>query len=180
MSIRERVDRHIKLAPESFRRFKDPKNLYATMRHDIQHLLKSQMYLSLTTVIVCWIDALAAGPGEATRGKFNAFVREYFPDLCAALEKISPGKDGANIFYDGFRNGFAHLGAPKPTYWIVEDHELKGSWAVLVEDPDRGEVVKAVNVDRLARQFLTLLDLLSDVRFGVARAPIRGGDETTK
>jgi hypothetical protein len=62
-------------------------------------------------------------------GKVREFVTRYFPELCAALQAASPraGK-GATILYDQFRNGFAHLRAPKVHFAIAEDHELDGDW----------------------------------------------------
>jgi hypothetical protein len=146
-----------RLPPETYYRIRDPKNFYSAMRSDVHLLLKS--YLSLTTVIVCCLDALAAGSGEATRPKFEAFVTRHLPDLCTDLEKARPGKKGAATLYDGFRNGFAHLRGPKREFAIAEDLELDGAWADQVEVDNVGSFV-ALNVDRLAREFLMLLDRL--------------------
>jgi hypothetical protein len=109
---------------------------------------------------VCCLDAIAAGPGAATRGKFAEFVTRNSPDLVTEIEGVCPGKKGAAVLYDGYRNGFAHLRAPKPTFAIAEEHELDGHWAGLLEVPG-GVLVLALNVDRLAREFLILLKRLA-------------------
>jgi len=130
------------------------------MRADITLLLKHRSYVSLSTVIVCCLDALAAGSGKAGRGEFEAFVTKHFPYLCADLESARPGKKrGAAILYDGYRNGFAHLRGPKREFAIAEDHELGGAWAEQIEVDGVGRLV-ALNVDRFAREFLVLLDRL--------------------
>jgi hypothetical protein len=148
-----------KLPPEAFYRILDPKNFYAAMRNDVTLLLEHRAYLSLTTVIVCCLDALAADSGKATRGKFEAFVTEHLPDLCSDLGKACPGKKGAATLYDGFRNGFAHSRGPKGEFAIAEDHELGGVWAEQIEVDAVGRLV-ALNTDRLAREFLMLLGQL--------------------
>src|SRR2546430_10749891 len=66
-----------KLSPEGFYQIRDPKNFHAAMRADVELLLSKRAYLSLTTVIVCCLDALAAGSGKATRGKFESFVTKH-------------------------------------------------------------------------------------------------------
>jgi len=148
-----------KLPVKTFYRIRDPQNFYAAMRADVDLLRSNRAYLSLTTVIVCCLDALAAGSGEATRGKFENFVTQHLPDLCAALETACLGKKkGAAVLYDGFRNGFAHLREPKREFAIAEDHELDGDWADRVEV--NGSQFVAINVDRLAREFLILIDRL--------------------
>jgi hypothetical protein len=84
-----------KLPPDTFYRIREPQNFRAAMRSDVELLRSHRAYVSLTTVIVCCLDALAAGPGEATRGKFEKFVTAHFPELCKALEAARPGRKGA-------------------------------------------------------------------------------------
>ncbi len=148
-----------KLSPEGFYHIRDPKNFHPAMRADVGLLLSKRAYLSLTTVIMCCLDALAADSGKATRRKFESFVGKHFPELCTALESACPGRKGGGILYDEFRNGFAHLRSPKSKFAIAEDHELSGDWADRVEVNAVGQFV-AINIDRLAREFLRLLDQL--------------------
>jgi hypothetical protein len=147
-----------KLPAETFYRIRTPRNFHAAMRSDVKLLTKHRAYLSLTTVVVCCLDALAAGSGKATRGKFKAFVTRRFPDLCGDLERAYPGR-GAETLYDAFRNGFVHMRVPKSRFAIAEDHELDGAFAGEIEVDGVGSFV-ALNVDRLAREFLALLDQL--------------------
>src|SRR5262245_47778453 len=116
----------VKLPAQDFYRVRDPKHFHHAMRHDVELLLSNRAYLSLTTVIVCSLDALAAGSGEATRGKFVHFVEKHFPDLCTELGKVCPGSKGGEILYSKFRNGFAHLRGPKSKFAIAEERELPG------------------------------------------------------
>lgn len=148
-----------KLPVKTFYRIRDPQNFYAAMRADVDLLWSNRVYLSLTTVILCCLDALAAGSGKATRGKFKCFVMQYLPDLCAALETVCPGKKGAEVLYDDYRNGFAHLRGPKRTFAIATDQELGGDWADRIEV--NGSQLIAINVDRLAREFLMLVNRLA-------------------
>jgi len=142
-------------------RIRDPNNFYTEMHRDVSLLMDKQAYVSLTTVIVCGLDALAAGDGSANRNKFEQFVMRHFPDLCKKLTKTCPGKVGAKLLYDKFRNGFAHLRGPKSGFAIAQDNELGGRWAERVKIGD-SEPLVALNVDRFAREFLRLLNQLNE------------------
>lgn len=135
---------------------RDPKNFHTAMRDDVELLRSSRAYVSMTTVIMCCLDALAAESGKATRGKFEAFVLKHFHGLCRELSAACPDKKGEALLYDNYRNGFAHLRGPKQKFAIAVDHELGGSWADLIEVDGVGQLV-AINVDRLAKEFLELL-----------------------
>lgn len=137
---------------------RDPKNFQTAMQSDVKLLLSNRAYVSLTTIIMCCLDALAAGSGRATKGKFEKFVDKHFPDLCMALEAVCPGRKGGYILYDEFRNGFAHLRGPKSKFAIAEDHELDGAWANRVDVDGVGQFV-AINVDKLAKEFIKILSL---------------------
>jgi hypothetical protein len=149
-----------RLSPEDFYKIRDPKHFHAAMRADVELLLSKRAYLSLTTVIMCCLDALAAGSGAPGKGKFEGFVTKHFPGLCTDLESASPGRrNGSKILYEEFRNGFAHLRGPKSKFAIAEDHELGGDWADRVEIDAVGQFV-AINIDRLAKEFLRVLGQL--------------------
>jgi hypothetical protein len=138
----------------------DPKNFYAAMAADVRLLFEHRAYLSLTTIIVCCLDALAAEKADASKPRFSRFVVHHFPGLIAEIERVCPGKPGATLLYEQFRNGFAHLRAPKSCCAIAEDHELEGHWADLIEVPGRAPML-AINVDRFAKDFLALVERLS-------------------
>ena len=148
-----------KLPPKTFYRIRDPKNFHAAMRTDVELMHSKRAYVSMATIIVCCLDALAAGNGRATSGKFESFVTKHFPDLCHELSRVCPGKNGAKLPYDNYRNGFAHLRSPKEKFAIAEDDELDGDWAGRIEIDGIGQLV-AINVDRLAKKFLELLHQL--------------------
>lgn len=129
-----------------------PEHFYAVMRHDVALLRDQGSYETCTTVILCCIDALAAGSGHAHPNKFRAFVKKHFPTLCAELDGAVPGKSGADVLYDKFRNGFAHIRGPKSGFAIANDGELEGRYATEVEVKGNGTWV-AINVDRLINDF---------------------------
>jgi len=131
---------------------KAPEHFYAVMGRDVALLRDKGSYETCTTVILCCIDALAAGPGNADRSKFGAFVKKHFPTLCAELHGAVPGKSGAEVLYDKFRNGFAHLRGPKSGFAIANDAELEGHYATEVEIEGKGKYV-AINVDRFIDDF---------------------------
>lgn len=147
----------IKLPAGAFYKISDPQNFRAAIRADVELLRANRAYLSLTTIIMCCIDALAAKSGNATRGKFEAYARQNFSDLCHELETASGNSNGAGLLYDNFRNGFAHLRGPKAKFAIAEDHELQGRWADTVQVDGHQDVLVAINVDRLTTEFLHLL-----------------------
>jgi len=97
---------------------------------------------------------LAADSKGAKKWKFENFVKKHFPGLCTALKSVCPpSREGSRILYEEFRNGFVHQRGPNSGYAIAEDHECSGAWA----DTDvKGKYV-AINIDRLAKEFLKLL-----------------------
>ena len=137
--------------PESYS-IKAPEHFYSVMGSDVALLREKGSYETCTTVILCCIDALAAGPGDANPKKFRAFVKIHFPTLCAELDGTVPGKSGAEVLYNKFRNGFAHLRGPKSGFAIANDSELEGRYATEVEIKGKGNCV-AINVDRLINDF---------------------------
>ena len=148
----------IKLHKSTVYEIKAPENYLRAMREDVALLKQHKKYLSLTTIVLCCLDALGAGPHKATDKTFAAFVQRHFPQLDADLGRLCPGKAGALTLYHRFRNGFAHERSPNKSFAIAEDHEIGGSWVSKI-DVD-GKIAIALNVDRLTREFLVLLDSL--------------------
>ena len=100
-------------------------------------------------------------------GSLSALWKDTSPTFAHGWILSGPVAKGANVLYDKFRNGFAHNRGPKPNFVISEDQEVEGDWAGRFPDLD-GQPV-GVNVDRLAKGFLTLLDQLE--RSQLATAP---------
>jgi hypothetical protein len=146
----------MKFSADRLYKIRDPQNFNRDIRKDVELLRSNKAYVSLTTIIMCCIDALAAETGWANREKFKAYVDQNFAGLCRELEVACANPDGAGILYENFRNGFAHLRGPKTRFVIAEDHELQGRWADKIEVEGSGELV-AINVDRLTTEFLRLL-----------------------
>ena len=154
-------------------RILDPKNFYNDMRKDVKLLREHKAHMSLTTVILCCLDALAAGSGKAEKPKFVRFVTRNFPDLCKRLKEVSPAKkevgpgkrkgalvkrEGARVLYEEYRNGFVHRRAPNPKFGMKEEDELPGGYA---EEADMGTGLCVwLNVHRLSDEFLALVDRL--------------------
>src|SRR4030067_1847261 len=132
-------------------------NRLSTMRRDVELLRDNAAYTTCTTVILCYLDALAAGKGRATSGKFEAFVKQHFPELCADLGRATLGRrSGAKILYVEYRNWLAHLFGPKSGFAIAEDKELQGQYADEIELDGMGRFI-AINADRFINDFLQLL-----------------------
>jgi hypothetical protein len=148
-----------KLSKDSLYRIRSPENFASAMRDDVRLLAEHRRYVTCTTVILCCVDALSAGTGRATRGKFVAFVTRHFPELCQDLERTVPGRPGAETLYDKYRNGFGHLRGPKSGFAIAEEHEVGGRYADEIEVEGVGPFV-ALNVDRLTSDFLLFLGRL--------------------
>lgn len=148
----------------SFFDITDPKNFYAAMHRDVKLLYQHPAFTSCTTLILCFLDALAAKGGKNTRGKFEKYVNSKFPDLCSELRASthgSKGKSGALIIYEQYRNGLAHLRAPKSGFAISRNDELNGRFAGKINCQGSGSFV-AINVDRLVKQFLALTRTLGE------------------
>lgn len=138
----------------------DPKRRYGSMVRALQTLYRaspSPHYLAITCLISCYIDAVAARGGAASKTKFLRFVRNNFKQLCAGLDHEEPGLDGAEVFYKYFRSGMVHTFFSRdPKYSIAEDHELDGAYTGKLRAEDRPGVMTAVNVDRLYKDFVSL------------------------
>lgn len=152
-----------KIASNAIYSIKDPGNFYPTIRREVQLLYDNRCYTTCTVVIMCCLDAFAAGKGEAGRGKFEPFVQKNFLALCNCLDGTVPGKTGAEVLYDKYRNGFAHLFSPKSDFAIAQDSELDGCFVGRFEVEGTGKTLVAINVDRLIREFLVLVNHLEQV-----------------
>jgi hypothetical protein len=144
----------VNIPANAFYRIRAPQNFQPAMREDVQLLLPQRRYVSMTTLIMCCIDALAAGDGNATRAEFIAFVTREFPELCAAFEQHVPGRAGALTLYTEYRNRFVHRRGPHASFAIAEDHEVAGEWVDLVDVEGHDHSLIGLNVDRLAKEFL--------------------------
>src|SRR5438046_2977647 len=89
----------------------DPKRRYTSMVRAVQSLYRADRgphYLAITLLIACYLDAIAARGGTATKRGFLRFVRTNFRQLCAGLSNREPGMDGADVFYKFYRSELAH------------------------------------------------------------------------
>lgn len=136
----------------------------------LQRARPSAEYVAIACLIACYIDALAANGGRATSNKFRRFLRHNFPQLCDGLRRAVPGTDGAQTFYDHFRNGMVHTFFTRDArFALAEDHELNGEYAGSIAAT--GHI--GVNIDRLSRDFLALArNRARATSPGTARAPL--------
>src|SRR5437016_14374298 len=95
-------------------------------------------------------------------GSLGALWKGTSPNSAHFWTPSAPGRKGTDILYDKFRNGFAHNRGPKSNFVIVQDHEVEGHWAGRFPDLDGKPV--GINVDRLAKELLKLLDQLEHGR----------------
>jgi hypothetical protein len=137
----------------------DPNNYYRDMREDVELLRDHQRFPACLLVILSCLDALAAGKGEATSGKFKALAEREFPELCRRLDGLLRGKSGADVLYDSFRNGFVHLRGPKANFAIADNAESDGEWAGPLSVEGKGSYF-AINIERVIEHFLALINRL--------------------
>jgi len=153
-----------KLPKSAYFSIKAPRNLYPAMRRDVQLLREHTSWTTCVTVVLCCIDAIAAGAGDASPSKFKRFVERHLGALCTELTGSVRGKSGSDVLYDKFRNGFAHLRGPKSGFAIAENHELDGRYAGRLEVDGVGTFV-AINVERLVNDFVRVVE---DIEKGAA------------
>jgi hypothetical protein len=134
----------------------DARTMYATMVRALTALHRarpSSEYVAIACLISCYIDAIAAGGGRASRAKFERFVRRNFKQMCEGLSRELRVADGATVFYKPFRNGMVHTFFTRDgRFALAEDHELHGKYVGRLAAS--GHI--GLNIDRLYRDFLAL------------------------
>ena len=145
-----------KLPSTAYYGIRAPGNWYRDMRQDVELLRKHDRFSTCITVILSCLDALAAGTGIASSGKFERFVKQHLPALCADLDGTVTGKSGAHVLYDMFRNGFAHTRGPKSGFATGDNSELEGHWAGILDVEGKGRLV-AINAILFIDAFLRLI-----------------------
>lgn len=152
----------IKLSKQAMFRIKDPSTLYATMVRDVDLLYQAPAFTSCATLIVCFIDALAAGNGPASKKAFIDFVQTRFPVLCNELAAAVPGKPGGLTFYEEFRNGLAHVRGPRSGFALARDTETNARFIEVFDVDGHGRYV-GVNLDRLRAEFVIVVRALGGI-----------------
>jgi hypothetical protein len=107
--------------------------------------------------MACFIDALAAKNGEATKPKFRKFMEHHFRPLCDELHRVAKSKPGADTFYEQYRNGLAHLRGPKSHYALARASETGGKYVEVFDVEQVGQFV-GINVDRLHSDFIAAIE----------------------
>jgi len=145
-----------KLPSSSYVPLQDPKVRYPAMARDLQLLHANKAFVSCAILILCFIDALAAGKGRATKGKFKRFVETNLRGLIAALEPLSPRKPAGMLLYDAYRNKLAHLFRLESGFLLCENPEICGDYAAEVQINGGARCI-GINIDRLANDFIAWL-----------------------
>jgi hypothetical protein len=136
---------------------KDPAHFHAEMLRDVQLLWQAGAFPSCVTLIACFIDAMAAGNGSATKAKFKQFMERHFRALCDELHAVAKAKPGAITFYEQYRNGLAHLRGPKSHYALTRHSDTGGKYVEFFDVARVGRFV-GINVDRLHSDFLAAVN----------------------
>lgn len=119
---------------------------------------QGELWLPLLLIIGEFIDGLAKPPRNEVKKRYTAYLEAHFPDLCQAL---GGGAAGAGTFYNNFRVKATHEFAVNPPFGIARDQSMKGVYAEEVLLETTGEKFTALNVDRLAADFLKHLDAIA-------------------
>lgn len=147
----------IRLAREQLYSTRDSAHFHDGLIKDVRVLWDAQAFPSCVTLIVCFIDTLAAKDADATKAKFASFLEAHFPALCDDLQALVGGKSGAISFYEAYRNGLAHLRGPKSGYALARATETNGKYVEVFEVDGVGQFV-GLNVDRLYSDFLVAVE----------------------
>src|SRR5260370_39511190 len=142
----------VKLQRSQLYSTRDPTHFHNEMLKDIKLLWDAGAFPSCVTLMACFIDALAARNGEATKPKFRKFMEHHFRALCDELHAVAKSKPGADTFYEQYRNGLAHLRGPKSHYALARASETGGKYVEVFDVDNVGQFV-GINVDRLYSDF---------------------------
>ena len=137
---------------KDFVNLKDRRVLAEELKESVELCAQKGRYVTVLCIIVCGIDALAGGDKTvaAHRRDYRLILEKHFPALCEKL--------GARKFYDRYRNGMVHHFHPMAGYLLGEDHELDGQYVAALEIEGRPGTRTAINIERLAKDFLRLCD----------------------
>jgi hypothetical protein len=147
----------IKLASTQLYSTRDPAHFHDEMLKDLKLLWDAGAYPSCVTLMACFIDAMAATDGKATKPKFRKFMERHFRSLCDELHGVAKSKSGAGLFYEQYRNGLAHLRGPKSHYALARASETGGKYVEVFEVDKVGRFV-GINVDRLYSDFVAAVE----------------------
>jgi hypothetical protein len=136
---------------------RDPAHFHDGLLKDVKLLWDAESFPSCVTLMACFIDALAAKDGEATKPKFRKFMEQHFRLLCDELHSVAKSKPGALTFYEQFRNGLAHLRGPKSHYALARASETDGKYVEVFEVEHVGRFI-GINVDRLHTDFIAAVE----------------------
>ena len=105
------------------------------------------LWFPLLNLISTFIDGLASGPKGGARAAYLAYLRQHFPNLCAA---ITP-----EDFYEYLRSASVHEFGVRPPFALWRDSDLGGRY--LGDVQVAGSTFKAFNIDRLYADFVAHL-----------------------
>ena len=147
----------VKLASTEIYSTRDPAHFHAEMLKDVKLLWDAGAFPSCVTLIACFIDAMAATDGKATKPKFRKFMERHFRLLCDELHGVAKNRPGADLFYDQYRNGLAHLRGPKSHYALARACDTGGKYVEVFEVDKVGRIF-GINVDRLYSDFVAAVE----------------------
>ncbi len=125
----------------------NPQKRYNAMAGAVQFLLERKHYVATLCLVACYFDEMSTA-GRHTASKYLEFLEQQFPDLCKEL--------GAQVFYSKFRCGLVHEFSPETGFALAEDRETRGAYTGRFEVEGREDTLIALNVERLANEFMAL------------------------
>jgi len=147
----------VKLPREHLYSIRDPAHFHSELLKDVKVLWEAGAFNSCVTLIVCFIDALAASDQGSDKFKFSQFMEAHFKPLCDELNAAVPNKRGAITFYEQFRNGLAHLRGPKSGYALARSTQTGEKYIEEFEVDQVGRYI-GINVDRLYTDFVAAVE----------------------
>ncbi|HUK55750.1 MAG TPA: hypothetical protein VLY20_03745 [Nitrospiria bacterium] len=141
-----------KVPKQEFVDLGDRRILADELKKSVEICHKDGRYVAVLCIIVCGIDAFAAGDKSFTAHKrdYLKILEKHFPVLSKKL--------GAQKFYNTYRHGIVHHFHPMKGYNLSQDSDLNGEYVAELEIEGRQAAGVSINMDRLISDFIQLCD----------------------
>ncbi len=133
--------RRIRLSASNIYSLKE--NRYRAMHAAIQVLREQEQWHAMVALILSYVEALAGGHSH----KAKKLMPEVFPDLFT--EEVTPRQ-----IWKPYRDNFLHRFVPESPIAMVRDSTTDGDYMIEIEVEGSGRILKGLNVDRFAGDFL--------------------------
>ena len=128
---------------------KDKNVVKRAMINPVKRALERKEFMAVLCLVCCFIDGIL---GDGSEERYKKKLPIFFPTLC---NEIKP-----SIFYDKYRCGIVHNFAIRSGYGIAENHEINGKYVEEMRIKETGKTMIFLNIERLASDFIKMVDKL--------------------